>query len=250
MKATSILGLYEINNEAVLFMAQADGRVPTLYRLRFDGNTGALNKEEEIGALPKIKLFSLFAEENNIYVEKDPESDCYAVIYFNGYAQDKDERIRVVHYDGSHKMINTAFYESPDENYKYLKFIGAVVDGSKRVFICSYGAASLRGKDARVYISRLKVGDSVFENKNLEFTEDFKETKSVMAYNHNTNTIRLLTMSFAKGKLSFFGNAALGMYLSFLSYIDPETLTLKKVVPLAGQKIDEYVHKTLNDNIV
>jgi hypothetical protein len=105
------------------------------------------------------------------------------IIYFNSFAKERDERIKVAHYDGSHKLINVAFYESPDESYKYLKFIGAVVDGNKRLYVTIYGAASLKGKDARVYIGRLNTTDSVFANKTLEFTEDFKDTKSVMAYN-------------------------------------------------------------------
>jgi len=249
MRGTAILGLYEINNEPVLFMAQADGRVPTLYRLRFDGNTGKIVKEEEIGSLPKVKLVTFGPNDNNIFVEKDPQSDCYAIIFFNSYAEDRDERIKVIHYDGNHKVINLAYYDSPDDSYKYLRFIGAVVDGNKRVFLCSYGSANLKGRDAHVYISRLNATDSVWTNKALDFTEDFKETRSVMAYNHATNTIRLLTLSFAKGKVNFFGTGAMGLYLSFLSYIDPETLMLKKVAPIVGQKINDYAHDNLNTKL-
>ena len=245
MRGTAILGLYEINNEPVLFMAQADGRVPTLYRLRFNGATGDLVKEEEIGSLPKVKLISFSAEGNNIFIEKDPQSDCYAVIFFNGYASDRDERIKIIHYDGNHKVINLAYYESPDESYKYLRYIGAVVDGNKRVFISTYGAASLRGKDAHVYISRLNAGDSTFTNKTLDFTEDFKDTKSVMTYNHVSNTIELLTLSFATGKPNWFTAGGTNYYVSFISFIDPEALQLKSVKPLLGEKINEYAHNTL-----
>jgi hypothetical protein len=249
MKRLTVAGLYEINNEAVLFIIETEGRTPTLYRLRFKGTDGSLIKEEEIGSSSKSKLIAFTLETNSIFIEKDPESDCYAIIFFNGYTKDPDDRIRVIHYDGNHNKINTAYYESPDEDFKYLRFIGAVVDGSHRVFISSYGARALNGKDGRVYISVLKAGEKTFGNKALKFTEDFKDTKSVMAYNRGNNSIQLLTLSFARGSISLFGNSARGTYVSFMSYIDPETLDLKSVKPIAGMKINEYAHTALNTDL-
>jgi hypothetical protein len=249
MKNTLIAGLYEINNEAVLFMVQSEGRVPTLYRVRFNSTTGDMVKEEEIGTLAKTKLVSFGGEINTVYIEKDPESDCYAVIFFNNYAGDPDERIKVLHLDGNHKVLNTAFYESPNEDFKYLRYIGAVVDGNRRLFLSVYGAASMKGKEGKVYISGLKAGNPAFINKPLNFTEDFKDTKSVMTYNHNNNTLQLLTLSFAKGRLSFFGDRATGSYMAFMSYIDPESLDLKSVKPIAGAKINEYAHDVLNTDL-
>lgn len=246
MKNTLIAGLYEINTEVVLFMVQNEGRVPTLYRLRFNGATGDLVKEEAVGMLPKTKLISFGDEVNTVYIEKDPESDCYAAIFFNNQVGDKDERIKVIHFDGSHKVLSDAFYDSPNEDFRFLKFIGAVVDGNKRVFMSTYGARSLKGRDGNVFIACLKAGATSFINKPLSFTDDFKDTRSVMEYNRTNNTLQLLTLSFTKGRISFLGNSAEGQYLSFMSYIDPETLDLKSVKPQAGRKINEYVHANVN----
>jgi len=195
--------------------------------------------------LPRTKLFASSGEINDIYVEKDPESDCYAVIYFNGYASDKDERIKVDHFNGEHKLIHSAFYDSPDENFKFLRFIGAVVDGDKRLFVACYGAANQRGREGRVYISRLQASESSFTNKSLDYTEDFRDTKSVMYYNHNNNIIQMLTMSFDKGRANFFSNSLHGDYSSFLSYIDPDNVSLKRVSPVSGSKLSDYAHNVL-----
>jgi hypothetical protein len=249
MKNITVAGLYEINKEAVLFVVDAAGRTPTLYRLRINGTTGAKIKEEEIGSSSKSKVFTLVRETNSIFVEKDPESDCYAVIFFNGFSKDPDDKIKVMHFDGNHKKLSTVPYDSPDDNFKYLRYIGAVVDGDKRIFISTYGAASLNGNEGRVFISSLKAGDKKFVNKALEFTEDFKETKSVMLYNHGNNSLQLLTLSYARGQVSFFGNATKTTYLSFMAYIDPESLDLKSVKPIAGQKINEYAHTVLNTDL-
>jgi hypothetical protein len=251
MQYSLLAGLYEINSEVVLFLVQMDGRVPTLYRVRFNGATGAKVADEEMGALPKIKLFNMSTESNNIFVEKDPVSDCYAVIYFNGYASDKDERIRVEHYDGHHKLLSKAFYDSPNEDFRYLRYIGCVVDGPNRLYIGTYGARKLNGKEGMVYVSRLKAGAAAFENKPLKFSEDFKDTKSIMAYNHSNNTIQMLALSFARGRVIAFGGNAQGegRYMSFMSYIDPESLDLKSVKPLAGRAINDYAHRVLNTDL-
>lgn len=249
MGKLTIAGLFEINNEAVLFVVEKDGRVPTLYRVRFNAVTGAKVKENEVGSTSKSPLLTFVAETNSIFVEKDPESDCYAVIFFNGFSKDPDDKIKVMHFDGTHKRLSYAIYESPDENFRYLRYIGAVVDGDKRLFLSSYGAANLNGKEGHVFISTLNVGEKTFANKVLQFSEDFKDTKSVMAYNHANNSLQLLTVSYTRGQSSFFGGGSQLQYLSFMSYIDPETLELKSVKPIAGEKINEYAHNTLNTEL-
>lgn len=246
MKNITVAGLYEINGEAVLFVIDAEGRTPTLYRLRFNGNTGAKVREEELGSSGKSRALALVKETNSIFIEKDPESDCYAVIFFNGYSKDPDDKIRVIHFDGSHNKLSTALYDSPDDNFRYLRYISSVVDGKNRVFLATYGAAGLNGRDGHVFISVLPAGGKKFTNKTLNFTEDFKDTKSVMNYNRTNNTLQLLTISYTKGEVSFFGAGTKHVYMSVMSYIDPETLELKSVKPQEGTKIAEYADKVLN----
>ncbi len=231
-------GLYEINGEPVLFLAQFDGREPTLYRLRFDPFTGNIVKEEQIGSMPKIKAFDV-ASADKFYIEKDANSDCYVVIYFNAYGRGTEDRIKVVHYDGTHKAINVGYYELADESLRYLNYIGAVVDGNKRVFISTYAASNLKGENGHVFVSRLNSTDSTFFSKPLDFTEDFRDTKSVMHYNRTSNTIQMLALALTKSK----GGGA--YYLSFMSYIDPETMGLKSVKLLTGEKTNEYIHNVL-----
>ena len=255
LKSSKIAGLYEINGEPVIFLAQPDDHQPTLYRLQLNAATGDLIKEDLMGSLPKDVPFGGFAikfghaDPNDIILEKDPGSDCYAVIFFNGFAKDRSERIRVVHYDGTHKIINDAFYESPNGAFKYLRFIGAVVDGNKRLYVTTYGH---NGKSddvaARVIVSCLKVGEKEFKHNLLSFSEDFDDTKSVMIYNRSNNKIQLLTLSKSgkKGGGMFSGAKTTTYYSTLLSYIDPESLAVTGVMQVAGQKVAEYVHKNID----
>ncbi len=258
MKQSKIVGLYEINGEPVIFVMQADGREPTLYRIRINPNTGSKVNETVMGSLPKVSVFAGYAvvfgnvDIPDIIVEKDPNSDCYAVIYFDGFSHETNQRIKVVHYDGNHKVLNTAFYDSPDGKYKYLRYIGSVVDGNKRVYIASYGYNGKADEDTdpSVIVSRIKVGETKFSHSLIKVSNDFNDTKSVMLYNHNTNQLQLMTVTFNKTALAgqaVWGSANFDYYhkrevacVTLLNYLDPETLALISVKPVIGMKVDAY----------
>ena len=253
MRNSKIVGLYEINGEPVIFIVQADDRQPTLYRMRINGTTGAIVKEDELGHLPPTSIWYGYAmafgnaDASNIIIEKDPQSDCYAVIFFNGFAHNRSERIKVVHYDGNHKILNSGFYESPNGKFKYLRYIGAVVDGNKRVFVTTYGHNG-NSSDvlARVIVSRLNVGDSSFTHNLLDFSEDLDDTKAIMVYNHNNNRLQLMTLTYTETKHRFFSSRSTKSYLLLLSYLDPESLSLINVKQLVGEKVNEYGIKNID----
>ena len=255
MKNAKIVGLYEINGEPVIFVVQAEERAPTLYRMRINANNGAIVKEDDLGHLPKTTGWESYAmtfghaDASDIIVEKDQQSDCYAAIFFNGLAHDRSERIKVVHYDGTHKILSNAFYESPNGQFKYLRYIGAVVDGNKRVFLTTYGHNGNSSDIAsRVIVSKLNVGDSGFVHRLLDFSEDFDDTKSVMLYNHSNNKLQLMTLSLTKSKHHLFTEKVTKYYLSLISYLDPETLNLLDLKQLSGGKINAYGIQNIDKN--
>ncbi len=258
MKQARIVGLYEINGEPVIFIVQADDREPTLYRMRINPTTGSKLNEMKLGNLPKIKAFAGYAmafgnvDMPDIIVEKDPNSDCYAVIYFDGFAHDRNDRIKVVHYDGTHKVLNTVFYDSPNGKYKYLRYIGSVVDGSKRVFVATYGynGKASEDKNPAVIVSKINAGETKFSHSVTKVSNDFNDTKSVMLYNHGNNKLQLMTVTYNKSNMGadlMFASAPFDYYkkkevscITVLSYIDPESLSLISANPIIGMKVDAY----------
>jgi len=262
MKQSKIVDLYEINGEPVLFIVQADDKMPTLYRMRINGNTGAIVKEDKLGNLPKSSIWQGYAiafgnvDMPDIIVEKDPNSDCYAVIFFDGFSHETNKRIKVIHYDGTHKVLNTVFYDSPEGKYKYLRYIGAAVDGDKRVYITTYGYNGKADEDEapKVIISRVNVGETKFSHSLINVSNDFNDTKSVMLYNKATNKLQLMTLTMAKNDAGsqvkdamIFSNVNFNVNwkkslscIALLSYIDPETLNILNTQPLTGSKIEAY----------
>ncbi|MCD6062527.1 MAG: hypothetical protein K0R82_438 [Flavipsychrobacter sp.] len=249
MSSSMIEGLYELGGQPVIFLHQLLDRTPTLFRIRLDGNTGAVVEENAISTLPRYKAGAAWAmayggvEAMDFYIEKDPQSDNYAVVNFNSFAHESSERVEVIHYGaeaGNHKVLNRAFYDA--QGFKYLGYIGMTVDGAKRVFMCTYGynTNNSGGKDSRVIISRLGKGEKEFTHKKLEFTDDFKDTKAVMEYNPGTNLIQLLTLTYTSSKNKFFSNKTTSYYMTLMSFIDPESLYIVTTKPLMNEKVTSY----------
>ena len=262
MKNSVIKGLYEINGEPVVFVMQDDDAIPTLYRMRLNGTNGTLVKEEAVGTLEKpIKQFALEHSQlsgeqypSDITVEKDPESDNYAIIYYNTYSVmyfrrdvDRSKRIKVIHYDGTHKKISEAFYDSPGGKFKYLDYIACAVDGSKRVYVTTYGHSDRKEDESpQIIVSVLNAGDTVFHHKLLDFSEDFKNTRALMRYNRSTNKIQLLTITLSSSKTKAISGTETRYYLSLITYIDPETLAPVNIKQMTASKVAEYAAKNID----
>jgi len=119
-------------------------------------------------------------------------------------SDDANERIKVVNNDGSHKVLNTAFYDSPNDKYRYLRYIGAVVDSNKRVYIAAYGFNRKADEDTdpSVIISDINAGEKKFTHSLIKASSDFYDTKSVMLYNHNANKLELMTVTYNKSGMA------------------------------------------------
>lgn len=231
MGASTIEGLFEIGGKPVIFLNQLLDRTPTLFRIVLDPNTGAVEKEEKISELQRYGAGAGYAmafgnvEQADFRVEKDVESDCYAVINFNSFAKESNDRIEVVHYNGSHKEINRAKYDA--QGFKYINIVGLTVFSDKQAILCTYGfnTEASGGKDSRVIVSKLKVGETAFTHKQLEYTDDFKNTEAIMQYNPGTGMIQLLTLTQTSSKGGgMFSNKSTTYYQTLLNLIDPESL--------------------------
>lgn len=244
MKNSTMEGIYEIAGKPVIFLQQLTDRVPILYRIQLNPENGSIEQQKEIGRLPKYKLMAGYAmafgvDQEDFIVEKDPYSDAYAVVHYNSFSKDANKRLEVVHYtieNGEHKETTRAFYDA--QNFKYTNYIGMTVHGDKSITMAAYGynTASSGDKDSRVIVSKINKGETQFIHKNLEFTEDFKETEGLMNYNPETGMIQLLTLTFLKQK-----NNGVNYYLPLISFIDPVSLQIIKKFELPMSSVNAYI---------
>ena len=255
--ATSIEGIYEINGIPVVFLAQVVKRIPTLFRLRFDPQTGALKEEKQIATLQKFKRGAGIAmsmggvKPPDFFVEKAANSDHYAVINFNTFAHESDERIEVIHFNDKHEVLSRSNYES--QGYKYLNYMGMTVMDDKSVYVATYAfntKASGRksgGEDSRIIISKLNKGSKDFKHKIIEFSDDFKDTKGIMKYNPGSNMLQLLTLTFINSKGRFMGGTQTS-YVALMSYIDPESLFIVTTKQLKTEKARAFIKRKYDYN--
>ncbi len=247
MQSSVIKAVFEIGGEPVIFIAQADDRKPTLYRIQLDPETGAVKNEVDMGNQPEMPGFKgrymLYdnVDMSDLTIEKDPGSDCYAVIFMNNFAYDSSEGIRVVHYNGQHKKMSTSSYNAPGVTSGSVKYLTAVVDGDKRVFISAYNLNDNTGKGgtSSLTISRLDEGSSRFEHKVISFPANLRETKAQMLYHHHSNQLRLLTLNLIK-TVKETKEKSISYYSIELSNIDPETLSLSDEHPISGKRIKGF----------
>lgn len=246
---STIEGSFDINGDLVFFVfvvdKNDDGKnYPTLFRVIVSGTSGELKSEEKIAELNEYKFSQGYAiafgdvDPPTIYVEKDPESDYYAIIRYNSFAEQTGERIEVLHYDPEHKVINSAKYTTPTDKFKFTKYLSAYVNKDEYVVIGTYAFNTKKsgGEEAQYYVSQLRKGKSTFIQKELEFTEFCKKATCNFIYNKPKGIINMILVP----EVNFFG----GSYI--FQNINPTTMKLEKPYNLDMTKLNEYYKEEMD----
>jgi hypothetical protein len=207
-KGSRIPAIYAIGDQVVLFLEQVADREPSLYRIILSSADGKLVKEEKIAEMPAYAKGSGYAmafghvQPKGFFVERDPSSNAYAVLVFDGFAPETDKRIEIIHYDASHQELGRSYYDAPEMRYKYINFLGMVVNGTKEVHVATYcyGTNASTSAGSKIYISTL--GEKALVHHPLEFTRDLKETRASLVSNPVTRMLELFIISEVSAKNS------------------------------------------------
>lgn len=203
LKGGDVIGAYEINGNIALFIREYEDRKPVLYRIVIDAHSGNLAEEKEIGTLKKMDLGKGYAiafgnvPMPEFYVRKDPESDNYAVALFNSFANDRNERIELVHYNKDHKEISRAFYQSPNDEYKYLTFQDMTVMGDKEVLALAVGMntrSSGGDQNGSLLTGTLTAGSKSLELIKLNYPGAGQIEGALVRYNKTNDEYILLSV--------------------------------------------------------
>lgn len=204
-----VKGIYEIENNIVLFISEYDEGRPKLYRLVIDGKTGDLKSEETIGTLGTYNLLESYAVRAHyvplptFYVRKDAETDNYAVVLFDALNSDRNQRIEIIHYNKEHKEISRAFYQSPNDAYKYLSFMDLCVRGDKELVVIVVGKntrSSGGDLNGTLLMGSLKAGATSFDLQRLTYPDAGKISESMIRYNKIKDEYVLISVKPSKDK--------------------------------------------------
>ncbi len=203
---TKLEGVYELSGNIALFLTGLEGQNIIMTRMIIDGNTGKILSDEKIAVVEKVSIWAgymiAFAHSSppDIFVEKDPNSDCYAVIVYNDLAHETNKRIFVQHFNGDHKLINAAYFNAPNSNFKITRYLSAAVDGDKCVFLSTYASSGKNAKSglSGAFVSKLSAGSKNFENKAIPNTEKNRTVSSILRFNPKNNKLYLLKEYFVR----------------------------------------------------
>lgn len=236
-----ISGIYEIKGDVVVFFLKSEDKKPIMLRLIIDGKTGKLKSEEKIAELEKMSMKDGYAmafggmDIPDIKIVKDPESDYYAMIRYNTLAPETKDRIEITHFNPDHKIINKANYTDPNDQYKYTKYLNAYVHKDEYVVIGTYAfnTRSSGGKEARFYVSQLSKGKSKFFQKELSFTDFYKDVKAQFVYNSVKGIIHMILIT----DVIVENNDA--VYEFVFQNVSPSSLQLAKPYKTDFSKVNE-----------
>ncbi len=247
LESTEIDGIFEINGQPVLFLQQLVKYNPVMYRLILDGETGKLLREDKLGELPSVQHRSVFVDDNlashDIFVEKDVNSDYYAVALFSGAPVQKNdsvrERIRVMHFSPGHELINSGLFYMPDSSYSYFSYIDMAVKGKEKVYLGTVGFNAKR-KDgdagAKVLFSMLSPDSATFAHEVLDYTAGFGNVGGEIQV--AASQLRMLLYVSSQQKDGYSG--------IIMNTFKESTGKLKKHVQLSFPELSRNVQQNLN----
>ena len=94
LRNTSFDGTYEINGEIVVFLQQQEKKRTVLYRMRINGETGKMIKDEAIAETRYTNFaFKMHNARATFNVAKDPASDYYSVVYYDNLTEEDEHAI-------------------------------------------------------------------------------------------------------------------------------------------------------------
>jgi hypothetical protein len=235
---------FEINDDAVLMVAESESRVPTLFRIIIDGKTGNLKDDQKIAELNKLSFGAGYAMAfggvpvPDFFIRKDPESDNYAIAMFNTFESDRSKRIEIVTYGSDNKEVSRAYYNSPDEKYKYMQYVDMAVIGNDKVCVLAYAynTAHSGGKESELVLANLNKGAKAVDLTELDFSKDLQINYGITRYSPATKSLILVALAKSEEERN--------SYIPILAIVNPYSKKIERANPISpSDKANQYSKK-------
>ncbi len=229
--ATTIAGAFEINGDIMILIGADLKASPVMIRLLIDGKTGQLKKEDRLAELSKVNYFRSYAisyggiERPGFYANTSLSKNHYAVASFNTFESDRNKRIEVIVYGADHKEISRAFYNSPEEKYKYLDYLDMeVLDNGKVVILVNgYNTRTSGKKGNEILLGELQKAASQVSFNELDFPRDSMVYAGKLRYDPATKKM-IIVVSILNPKSSSVYN--------YLAFADLDIHKAVKTIPV------------------
>ncbi|XZF13352.1 hypothetical protein ACTHGU_16315 [Chitinophagaceae bacterium MMS25-I14] len=233
--------LIEINGEAVLFMEQPYLARESLIRIRFNGETGRIIKEEIIGRSGGGN------DPVDFFVVKEAEKSEYAVLTARDIFHHPGSKTELNILDGkTHESIRKAELNIPG-TFTFTSLNKIKVENGIYYCISSlYLYEDNKIKGAFLACSRLLPGDTAFSTRIIEMSPDETFDYSMLSYNDFAQAENLFVLNTYKTYKQVKGYTFWERHCqSYFCPFSTSTFQPGKIVPVSTGKLEEVLYSKL-----
>lgn len=251
--AATYKGIYEVGDHLVMFftMLYRDNML-ALHRLVFSPTSGQMVKTDEITRIPTRRNYSYELDEfvsNDFYIAQDPVSKHYAVLMFEGYTENKADRVKVQVYGTDNNLLREATLRNT-ESERFVRYAGMdMYNGDVFLAINDFNPKNKKKQDVPIHVSIWKNGTDAFIAETITGMPCNKESMTRVKYNPGTNLLHLVTHTItdSESKMGFNKTTYIRYYVTGLITVDPANLKVISIVPYRTPKADAYTRQKLGD---
>jgi hypothetical protein len=225
----TIEGLFEMNNDLVIFISESSKKNSILYRLIIDVNAGKLKEEIPLFTLQRFGRFQ---------VRKDASSENYAILVAGTFDTENDYQKRIIHFGANNKEINRGNCElRQKEAGLYLDFKDMIVLGPDR--ICTFFFYGNEKKGGSMYLRTLEKGDTTVSFTKLDMPGGLIYEEGTAKYNPIEKKIVFLAITKSTDKRAEYG--------TLINTIDPVTKIAANISSFEpSEKLNEEYNEKFN----
>ncbi len=236
LKHMEVNGMFDINDELLLFIAEISDKVPSLYRLRIDKRTADLKELKTIATLKDVNMGQAYASTfgnvpmPSFLVRRDKLSDHYGIVRFNTFESDRNQRVELIQFAADGTETGRVFLSSPEGKYKYTDIFDFLIIGEDAyALLYSYNTPASGGAANELLLAKIKNGTVTYSNVGKALARRIVHGR--LLYNNTTGNMVFTTLerinSTMKGLNRYTEN-----YNVSINVVDATSQTVKKVIPL------------------
>ncbi len=260
---SSVPAIMDLGGNVVMFILfwvdDGTGLAPTLYRVTVDGKTGSLKEEVMVTKLDTYKAAHEMGKEEragiglpDVYVEKDSESDCYAILTNNSCTKEKNKIVGVSHFRADHTLITATSVKVPNGPYNSAAYLGAFVKNDAYVVVGSLALNYIKDekendgkRDALFLITKFEKGNMNGTQMTLTY-KDYNQKggipKCAFVFNKVKNKVMMLLTNYTGG------DASTHYYDIINQSFDPTNMTLDAIQKADLSKVNDYYRNKLKSD--
>lgn len=246
----SVKDAFVNEDKLVVFIRRDHERIISMHRIIVDLNKAEVESIEELGRTTLVADWGFdldYMVLNNAYIERDPVTNGYALLIFNGYDRDTKERVTVKVYNAQHQLVKEVLVNTPAEQGRFVHMSGfSMYDNTIYVGTHVFDPKLKKDQELPFYLSKLSSSADAFETKQVSIKP--YQIKSTVDIRMNPVSKKLQLLSNTDvAEQHTIGRTKNAIVDAKLTIVDPNTLSVVSSTDLSIDKLDNDAKTKLGD---